>query len=66
MRIFEESNPDWLYMKLHMFKRGLVSANELEDDLIFNVRDNGIITLKFESDEQYFKLFAIKSKFSLY
>jgi hypothetical protein len=57
MRIFEESNPDWLYMQLHMFKRGLSSANQLTDDLIFEVRENGIVVLKFESDEQYFKLF---------
>ena len=59
MRIFEESNPDWLYMKLHMFKRGLVSAKELTDDLISDVRDNGIITLRFESDTEYFKLFDL-------
>lgn len=59
MRIFEESNPDWLYMKLHMFKRGLVGANELTDNLIYDVRDNGIVTLKFENDEEYFKLFDI-------
>lgn len=59
MRIFEESNPDWLYMQLHMFKRGLVDAKSLNDDLIFNVRENGIMSLKFENDEQYFKLFDI-------
>ena len=61
MRIFEESNPDWLYMQLHMFKRGLVDAKSLNDDLIFNVRENGIMSLKFENDEQYFKLFDIST-----
>ena len=44
MRIFEESNPDWLYMKLHMFKRGLTSANQLTDDLIFDVRDKKLLS----------------------
>ena len=59
MRIFEEANPDWFYMKLHMFKRGLVRAKELTDDLISDVRDNGIITLRFENDAEYFKLFDL-------
>ena len=59
MKILKESNPDWLYMQLHMFKRGLVDGKGINDELIFNVRDNGIITLKFENDEQYFKLFDL-------
>jgi hypothetical protein len=57
MKILKESNPDWLYMQLHMFKRGLLDGDKLTDDLIFNVRPNGIISLRFENDEQYFKLF---------
>jgi hypothetical protein len=61
MKILTESDSDWLYMKLHMFKRGLVTSDELKhsDDLIYTVRDNGIITIKFENDEQYFKLFDL-------
>ena len=59
MKILKESNPDWLYMQLHMFKRGLIDGKGLNDELIFNVRDNGIISLKFENDEQYFRLFDL-------
>lgn len=59
MKILKESNPDWLYMQLHMFKRGLIDGKGLNDELIFNVRDNGIITLKFDNDEQYFRLFDL-------
>lgn len=59
MKILKESNPDWLYMQLHMFKRGLIDTKGLNDELIFNVRDNGIITLKFDNDEQYFRLFDL-------
>jgi hypothetical protein len=44
-----------------MFKRGLVDGKGINDELIFNVRDNGIITLKFENDEQYFKLFDLSN-----
>lgn len=57
MKILKESNPDWLYMQLHMFKRGLADESSIKDDLIFNIRPNGIITLRFENDEQYFRLF---------
>lgn len=61
MKILKESSPDWLYMQLHMFKRGLIGEKELEgaDDLIFNVKPNGIISLRFNPDEKYFKLFDL-------
>lgn len=61
MKILKESSPDWLYMQLHMFKRGLIGEKELEgaDDLIFNVKPNGIVSLRFTPDEKYFKLFDL-------
>lgn len=60
MRIFEEINNDWFYMSLHMFKKGIVGKQELmNDEYIFEVRDNGIIVLRFDNNEDYFKLFDI-------
>lgn len=59
MRIFEEVNEEWLYMQLHMFKKGIVSEKNVQnsDDLIYDVKKNGIITIKFQDDDDYFKLF---------
>ena len=58
MRIIREANEDWIYMKLHMFKRGLIDAKHVQDDLIFDLRDNGIVVLKFDDNVEYFKLFG--------
>ena len=58
MRIIREAKEDWLYMQLHMFKQGSVSAKYIKDDMIFDLRDNGIMVIKFESDEDYFRLFG--------
>ena len=74
MKILKESNSDWLYMQLHMFKKGVVDERGIKDELIYNVRPNGIITLKFDTDEEYFKLFdlpdddiwALNNIFSMY
>lgn len=58
MRIIQEAKEDWLYMQLHMFNQGALSAVHIKDDMIFELRDNGIMVLKFEDDEEYFKLFG--------
>jgi hypothetical protein len=58
MRIIREAKEDWLYMQLHMFNQGALSAVHIKDDMIFDLRDNGIMVLKFEDDEEYFKLFG--------
>uniref|UniRef100_A0A6C0JER8 Uncharacterized protein n=1 Tax=viral metagenome TaxID=1070528 RepID=A0A6C0JER8_9ZZZZ len=58
MRIIQEAKEDWLYMKLHMFNQGAISAKYVKDDMIFDLRDNGIMVLKFEDSEEYFKLFG--------
>jgi hypothetical protein len=58
MRIIQEAKEDWLYMQLHMFNQGAISAKYLKDDMIFDLRDNGIMVLKFEDNEDYFKLFG--------
>jgi hypothetical protein len=62
LKLFEEVNEDWLYMQLHMFKRGIVSETQIKraDDLIYDIKKNGIITLKFDNNNDYFKLFKNK------
>ena len=58
MRIFEEVNTDWFYMQLHMFKKGVIDHRELmNQEIIFDVRENGITILRFDNVEDYFKLF---------
>jgi hypothetical protein len=43
-----------------MFKKGVIDKKELmNDDYVFEVRDNGIIVLRFDSTEDYFKLFDL-------
>jgi len=60
MRIFEESNPDWFYMNLHMFKKGIIDKRRLmEEDIIYDIRDNGIVILRFDDNSDYFKLFDL-------
>lgn len=61
VKIFEESNPNWLYMQLNMFKKNLIDVKGIEDELISNIRPNGIITLKFDNNEDYFELFDLTS-----
>ena len=58
MRIINEAKEDWLYMQLHMFKQGLLEAVHIKDDLIFELRDNGIMVLRFDSNSDYFELFG--------
>jgi len=58
MRIIKEAKEDWLYMQLHMFKQGLLAAVHIKDDLIFELRDNGILVLRFDDNSDYFKLFG--------
>jgi hypothetical protein len=59
MRILKESNSNSLYTQLSMFKNGLVDKTNIEDDLISEVRPNGIIALRFDTDEDYFRLFDL-------
>jgi hypothetical protein len=62
MKIFEEVNSDWFYMQLHMFKKGIIDKKELlNDEYVFDVRDNGVIVLRFDNTEDYFKLFDLNS-----
>jgi len=62
MRIFEEINTDWFYMNLNMFKKGLVDKRKLMDDeYVFEVRDNGIIVLRFDETSNFFELFDLNS-----
>jgi hypothetical protein len=62
MRIFEEINTDWFYMNLNMFKKGLIDKTKLMDDeYVFEVRDNGIIVLRFDETSDFFKLFDLSS-----
>lgn len=58
MRVIKEAKEDWLYMQLHMFKQGLLAAVHIKDDLIFELRDNGILVLRFDDNSDYFKLFG--------
>lgn len=60
MRIFEETNTDWFYMQLHMFKKGVIDHRALmNQEIIHDVKPNGIVTLRFDNNEDYFKLFDL-------
>jgi len=62
MRIFEEINTDWFYMNLNMFKKGLIDkTNLLNDEYVYEVRDNGIIVLRFDDTSDFFKLFDLNT-----
>lgn len=56
-RIIVESSSDWLYMQLKMFQRGVLDARNINDPLIHDVKNNGIVTLRFKDASDYFKLF---------
>lgn len=59
--ILEEYSEDWIYMQLHMFKRGLINGGDISDPLLSYVKQNGIVKLKFSNEKDYFNLFGFTS-----
>jgi hypothetical protein len=52
-------NEDWLYMQLHLFKKGIISNHDINDDLIFNVKPNGVVTLRFDTKYEFVDMLNI-------